>query len=114
MQVKTTEKGDLFMPINIPDYHKTPKTLHVNCEKPRAYFVPYSTREAALGDNRDESVYFKSLCGVWDFKFYSSVHDICDFTEAGFDRTGMDKLAGVQIGLAIAHGRATIQHNITP
>jgi len=80
------------MPLNIPDYHTTEQILHVNCEAPRAYFIPYTSKCAALGENRDTSPYFKSLCGVWDFKFYKSVHDICDFTCACFDRADMEKL----------------------
>ena len=80
------------MPLNIPDYHTTEQTLHVNCEAPRAYFIPYPCRDSALDGNRDASAFFKSLCGVWDFRFFKSVHDICDFTASGFCRCGMDKL----------------------
>ncbi len=80
------------MPLNIPDYHTTEQTLHVNCEAPRAYFIPYSCKPCALEDNRDASIFFKSLCGVWDFRFFKSVHDICDFTSADFCHCGMDKL----------------------
>ncbi|MBQ4606032.1 MAG: glycoside hydrolase family 2, partial [Clostridia bacterium] len=80
------------MPLNIPDYHTTEQILHVNCESPRAYFIPYASKCAALGENRDSSPYFKSLCGVWDFRFFKSVHDICDFTCACFDRGDMEKL----------------------
>ena len=57
------------------NYHKTNKILHVGTEEPRAYFIPYHTEEAAKGGARDESLYFKSLIGVWDFKYYESVLD---------------------------------------
>ncbi|MBQ8402658.1 MAG: DUF4981 domain-containing protein, partial [Clostridia bacterium] len=80
------------MPLNIPDYHTTEQILHVNCEEPRAYFIPYTSKCAALDANRDASAYFKSLCGVWDFQFFKSVHDICDFTCGCFDRAAMEKL----------------------
>lgn len=80
------------MPLSIPDYHTTEQVLHVHCEEPRAYFIPYGCKETALADNRDESPYFKSLCGVWDFRYFASVNDICDFTCAAFDRAHMDKL----------------------
>lgn len=80
------------MPLSIPDYHTTEQTLHVHCEEPRAYFIPYGCKDTALVGNRDESPFFKSLCGVWDFRYFSSVHDICDFTCASFDRANMDKL----------------------
>ena len=32
----------------IPEYHKSLDTLHYGCEKPRAYFVPFSDEAAAL------------------------------------------------------------------
>ncbi|NLY69285.1 MAG: DUF4981 domain-containing protein [Clostridiales bacterium] len=82
-----------------PDYYKRLDTLHVNCERPRAYYIPYHTREAAARDSsadlsnaRSSSAYFKSLCGDWDFKFYSSVLDVENFTLPGFSRDGMDKI----------------------
>lgn len=28
-------------------YHEDPTKLHVGCEKPRAYYIPYESREAA-------------------------------------------------------------------
>ncbi|MBR2460572.1 MAG: hypothetical protein IKB34_05030 [Clostridia bacterium] len=56
----------------IPSYHKSLEHLHIGCEKPRAYFIPYGDEKSAVADNRDASVYFKSLCGEWDFKWYPS------------------------------------------
>ena len=64
------------MPFNIPDYHKSLIKLHVGCEAPRAYFIPYKDRAGALEGVRDYSPYFKTLCGTWDFNFYSSVRDV--------------------------------------
>jgi Beta-galactosidase/beta-glucuronidase len=82
-----------------PDYYKRLDTLHVNCERPRAYFIPYGSYEAAsqdaaadLANARGSSPFFKSLCGDWDFKYYDSVLDVEDFTVQGFSRSGMDKL----------------------
>ena len=42
----------------------------------RAYFIPYGSAASALRDIRDESPYFKTLIGEWDFKFFPSVCDI--------------------------------------
>ena len=64
------------MPFGIKDYHKSLKDLHVGCEAPRAYFVPYADSESAKLGVRDYSPYFKSLIGTWDFKFFESVSDI--------------------------------------
>lgn len=75
-----------------PDYFKTQKILHVGCEEPHAYFIPYDSRAAADRDMRGKNAYFYSLNGDWDFKFYNSVNDVTDFTVPGFTRNGMDKL----------------------
>lgn len=66
------------MPFGIPDYHKSLKHLHVGCEAPRAYFIPYADSEGACEGVRDYSPYFKTLIGTWDFKFYKSVRDVSD------------------------------------
>ncbi|MBQ7847403.1 MAG: glycoside hydrolase family 2, partial [Clostridia bacterium] len=65
-------------------YHKSREVLHKNCEKPRAYYIPYQDAESALADNRAYSKYLKNLCGDWDFAFYATPRDLPDFTEEGF------------------------------
>ncbi len=71
-------REDCRMPFGLPNYHENLKTLHVGTQKPRAYFIPYATKEEAEADVRDSSPYFKTLIGEWDFKFFSSVKDIDD------------------------------------
>ena len=66
------------MPFGIKDYHTTHKTLHVGCEKPRAYFVPYSNLSDAKDGVREYSEYFKTLIGEWDFKFYNNLFEAED------------------------------------
>ena len=73
-------------------YHNSLDALHVNCEKPRAYFIPYGNENAAKKDNRSESENFLSLCGDWDFHFYNSVYEAPDFLADGFSTEGFDKL----------------------
>ncbi len=74
--------------MNIPSYHKDLGSLHVGCEKPRAYYVPYHNEEAALSGNREKSEFFTSLCGEWNFKFYKSFEDIeDDFLKEKFTET---------------------------
>lgn len=63
--------------IKLPDYHINQKILHVGCEEPRAYFVPFQD-EANAELPRSSSRYFHSLCGEWDFRFYSSLVDVED------------------------------------
>ena len=74
------------------DYHKRTDVLHIGCEEPRAYFIPYQSKKAAMTDNRAKSDSFVSLCGDWNFKYYDTVNDIDDFTAADFNTDGMDKL----------------------
>ncbi len=74
------------MPLNIPNYHQYTETLHVGCEKPRAYFVPFPCGCASKNAERGESTFFKSLCGEWNFKFFKSVNDVCDLSTEGSDK----------------------------
>ncbi len=62
--------------------HTDLNTIHVGTEKPRAYFVPYESIDAAKSNQRENSAYFKTLCGQWDFKYFKSFSDINeDFTK---------------------------------
>jgi len=64
--------------IKLPNYHRTLQTLHYNCEKPRAYFIPYASFEGAKEGLRAKSECLKTLCGEWSFKWYGSVYDVED------------------------------------
>ena len=75
------------------DYHASLSSLHVGCEKPRAYFIPYGNEALAKKDNRAESENFVSLCGDWDFHFYPSIADAPDFLNKNFSTDGFDKLS---------------------
>ena len=76
------------MPFGLPDYHKSLEHLHVGCEKNHAYFIPFADKDTALSGVRDESVYFKTLIGEWNFKFYPSVTEIEDAYAVAFWRGG--------------------------
>ena len=47
------------------DFHKSQKVLHVGCEAPRAYFIPFDSDASAekAGERRAASERFMSLCG---------------------------------------------------
>ncbi len=100
------------MPFILPNDHIDPQILHVGCEAPRAYFIPYPDRASALADNRDASVFFQSLCGVWDFLFCASPADLPDMTAPDFSRAGMDKLP-VPMNWQMALGRGYDVPNYT-
>ncbi len=67
----------------LPRYHEDPQSLHIGTEAPRAYFIPYHSVPAAMDGNRGASALLKSLCGLWDFKFYRSPAEIEPFTDGG-------------------------------
>ena len=94
------------------DYHKSLEHLHVGCEKPHAYFIPYATDAAALRDNRAASDRFTSLCGDWDFHFYTTPEQLPDFLAPDFSRKGMDKLT-VPMSWQVALGRGYDVPNYT-
>ncbi len=91
MKLYSNERG---MKMNfIEKYWENPDKLHVNCIKPRSYFIPYDTKEKALTGIRGTSEYFKSLNGKWNFKYCSSVENVEDgFYEKDFQCAGWDSL----------------------
>lgn len=59
-------------------YWENPGVLHINCLKPRSYFIPYESEDRARKGFRDSSAYFQSLNGLWKFKYHASVNDVKD------------------------------------
>jgi len=57
-------------------FHKSLEHLHVGCERPHAYFIPYHSDAAAAKGNRAASDRFLSLCGEWRFRYFASVNDL--------------------------------------
>ncbi|MBQ7346848.1 MAG: DUF4981 domain-containing protein [Clostridia bacterium] len=85
-------------------YHQTLEYLHVGCEKPRAYFIPYHSDKAAATGNRAASDRFLSLCGEWSFRYYRSVNDVEDFTAPDYTAEGAERL-DVPMSWQLAQGR---------
>ncbi|MGI6705594.1 MAG: glycoside hydrolase family 2 TIM barrel-domain containing protein [Clostridia bacterium] len=79
--------------ISVEKYWENPSILHVNCESPRSYFIPYENEMKAKKGNRGDSKFFQSLNGVWKFKYHDSVYHVEDgFYAQGFDASGWDNL----------------------
>lgn len=77
----------------VEKYWENPQVLHVNCEKPHAYFVPYENESKALKGVRGSSKYYTSLNGVWKFKYCDTVYNVEDgFYAANFDACSWDTL----------------------
>ncbi len=73
-------------------YYKELSTIHVGCEAPRAYFIPFESREAALTENRAHSAYFKQLSGEWDFRYFKNPSEIENETLDSLHKTKADKI----------------------
>lgn len=72
--------------MDLPKYYESPRTLHVNTEPPRAYFIPYASAAEAETEDRSASSFYTDLCGEWRFCYYDSVKKIGDaFYEADRD-----------------------------
>ncbi len=62
--------------LKLPNYHKSLEVLHMGCETPRAYYIPFESEEKCASEYREDSAFFKSLCGTWDFKWYKNVSEV--------------------------------------
>ena len=76
--------------IKLPNYHKSLDVLHFGCEEPRAYFIPFESEEASKSVYREDSIFYKTLSGTWDFKWYPSVSEVegelCPEMPSDFDK----------------------------
>ncbi len=86
------------------DYHCSNEHLHVGCDKPRAYFIPYGSDAAARTGNRAVSDRFLTLCGEWSFRYYKSLGDVEDFTSPDWSSEGSERL-NVPMSWQMALGR---------
>lgn len=98
--------------LKLKDFHKSLDVLHYNCEEPRAYYVPFPDKKSADSEKREDSVYFKTLCGTWDFKWYPSVYSVEGTTVPVFPAEGYDML-DVPMNWQVALGRGYDVPNYT-
>ena len=76
----------------LPDW-ENPTVFAVNTEETRATSIPYPNKELAIADRYSSSPYYKSLNGVWGFKWYPRVGDIPkDFYSENFDDKDWDRM----------------------
>ena len=59
--------------MKFPRYDEDIRHLHVNTLPARAYYIPYASREAALGGEKAGSQRVQMLNGQWHFGYYPSV-----------------------------------------
>lgn len=76
----------------VPDW-ENPRVFAVNTEPTRATAIPYSNVKQAIADRYESSPFYKSLNGVWDFKWYPRVGDVPkEFYADNFDASNWDKM----------------------
>ncbi len=73
-------------------YYKELSTIHVGCETPHAYFIPFESREKALDGNRAGSAYFHQLSGEWDFRYFKNPSEIENETLESLHLTKADRI----------------------
>ncbi len=79
--------------VPVQRYWEDTHSLHVGCEKPRAYFIPYESEQKAIQGIRGESAYVTGLDGLWRFRYHDSVEEVeGDFIAEGYDASGWDTL----------------------
>lgn len=66
----------------IEKYYLSPEYLHIGCEKPASYFIPFEKGEDPE-EQREKSSRFTLLNGMWDFRFYPNVREL-DLEKEGF------------------------------
>jgi len=54
------------------------KIISENREEPRAYYIPFSSKESALTKNKQNSERYTSLNGTWHFKYFECPLDLPD------------------------------------
>ncbi len=71
------KKRFIMRNINIFD----PKVTGINVLQPRAYYIPASTKSAALSGGKTNNERYISLNGKWKFMYYESVTEVPDIHE---------------------------------
>ena len=74
------------------NYHRDLNTLHVGCQKPRSYFIPYQDADTAAEGIRGRSSRFINLCGDWKFRYYPTINEVDDFTNGSFLSDSMESI----------------------
>ncbi len=59
-------------------HHQDQTSLHIGCEPPRSYYIPYGLPGTAAAMEREKSDRLRLLDGEWAFSYYGSLADIPD------------------------------------
>lgn len=62
--------------MKVTRYFEDLNTLHLNCEKNRAYYIPFGTAKDIFNSTREESDRFGLLSGKWSFEYFESIEKV--------------------------------------
>ncbi|MCF0241906.1 MAG: beta-galactosidase, partial [Treponema sp.] len=72
-------------------FHENTKTLHINTEPNRNYFIPFDTNQNPFLKREDSNRFFL-LNGEWSFSYYNSFSEIKDNLEKYITKKFKDKI----------------------
>ncbi|CQR47249.1 Beta-galactosidase [Paraliobacillus sp. PM-2] len=76
-----------------PEWNNNPEIFEVNREPAHATLMPYDTVDLALEGEREQSPYYKSLNGEWDFNWSKNpASRPANFYEIDYDISDWDKI----------------------
>lgn len=78
---------------SLPDW-QNPKIFDINKEAPYAHFIPFETEQGAMEGILENSIYHKSLNGIWKFKLTKTPNNRpIDFYKESYDVSLWDDIA---------------------
>ena len=64
--------------MDFKNYYQDISALHINTERPRSYFIPYSSMASAVSGARERSERLTLLSGDWFFEYFGATYDVPD------------------------------------
>ena len=99
------------MKIHELDLHKNPRAFNINEIDYRSYFIPFESEEK-LGQKREDSLYYTSLCGDWFFKYAASAYEMNDFVSDNRNLIDFKKITVPEVWQT--HGYDYAQYQTSP
>lgn len=81
--------------MKVTRYFEDLNTLHVGTEKPRAYYIPFSSAKGIFDKPREDSDRFGLLNGEWDFHYYENIDEVPE--EIVYPDRALDKQSLVKV-----------------
>ncbi|WP_124066860.1 glycoside hydrolase family 2 TIM barrel-domain containing protein [Clostridium sp. E02] len=77
----------------VPKHYENLELLHENTMPTRAYYIPTSTPQYDLTENRESSDRLLLLNGTWKFRYFNSIYDLKEeFYQEGYNTERFDEI----------------------